>query len=479
MLSKELLQELKKDPDRLIEIIVNQSEMITTLRKEICEFKELVQTKTDEIARLQTKLEEAQRNGHRQAGPFRINEKKRTKEAKKPGRKQGHDGFYRKAPEADRVDCRIEVNLEQCPQCGAADFHSVEKGRQFIEDLPVIRAQVTELTTYQGVCCQCQSSVRSGHPLQVSEATGAARCHLGARALGLAAQLNKGYGLSHRKCAQILRDCFDLKITPGGLTQALHRVADRLEEAYKSLKSQLQSSDVLHSDETSWWVGGPKWWLWVFTNQEGTVYEVHNGRGRAIIEEFLEDFEGVLVTDCLNIYDEVTPLQQKCYAHHLKAVSAAIEEKGFPEQGYLIEVRSMLKSALLLKGLELPEGRFKECKAALEQTANRLLQPSRGDPVEEKVRNRLFKQRTHLVTFLDFERVEATNNLAERQLRPAVIARKLSCGNKTEKGAHSWQIITSLAATCRQTGKDFAEFVAERMTLQPAYPALAGGRLSC
>ena len=214
--------------------------------------------------------------------------------------------------------------------------------------------------------------------------------------------------------------------------------------------------------------GGPKWWLWVFTNKEGTVYEVHNGRGRAVIEDFLEDFKGVLVSDCLNIYDGVTALQQKCYAHHLKAISAAIEEKGFPEQGYLIKVRSMLKTALLIKGLNLPQAKCKECKAALEQTADRLLQPSRDDPVEEKVRNRLFKQRSHLFTFLDFESVEATNNLAERQLRPAVIARKLSCGNKTEKGAQSWQIITSLAATCRQTGKDFAEFVSERMTLQPA-----------
>ena len=133
-----------------------------------------------------------------------------------------------------------------------------------------------------------------------------------------------------------------------------------------------------------------------------------------------------------------------------------------------MEVRSMLRTALLLKKLRLPETQFKECKAALEQTADRLLQPSRGDPVEEKVRNRLFKRRAHLFTFLDFECVDATNNLAERQLRPAVIARKLSCGNKTEKGAKSWQIITSLAATCEQKGKDFAEFVAKQMILQPA-----------
>ena len=468
MLSKEVLQELKGDPDRLIEIIVNQSEMIAALHREISELKELVQSKSDEIERLHRKLEEAQRSGHRQAGPFRVNEQKRSKEAKKPGRKKGHQGFYRSVPEADQVDCRIEVHLEQCPQCGSTDFKSVEEVRQFIEDLPVVHPQVTELTTYRGVCCACESEVRSSHPLQVSEATGAARCHLGARALGLAARLNKAYGLTYRKCARILQDCFGLKITPGGLTQALHRVADRLHGSYEDLRSQLQSSPVLHSDETSWWVGGPKWWLWVLTNKEGTLYEVHNGRGRAVIEKFLSDFEGVLVSDCLNIYHGVTALQQKCYAHHLKAISAAIEQKGFPEQGYLIEVRSMLRTALLLKKLRLPETQFKDCKAALEQTADRLLRSSRDDPVEEKVRNRLFKQRVHLFTFLDFECVDATNNLAERQLRPAVIARKLSCGNKTEKGAKSWQIITSLAATCEQTGKDFTEFVAKQMTLKPA-----------
>ena len=42
------------------------------------------------------------------------------------------------------------------------------------------------------------------------------------------------------------------------------------------------------------------------TNQNGTVYEIHKGRGRAIIEKFLEDFKGVLVSDCLNIYDGVS-----------------------------------------------------------------------------------------------------------------------------------------------------------------------------
>ena len=91
-----------------------------------------------------------------------------------------------------------------------------------------------------------------------------------------------------------------------------------------------------------------------------------------------------------------------------------------------------------------------------------------GDPLEERVRNRLFKQRDHLFTFLDHEEVEATNNLAERQLRPAVIARKLSCGNKTPKGARHWKILTSLAATCGQRDSSYIDLVASAAVLYPA-----------
>ena len=81
------------------------------------------------------------------------------------------------------------------------------------------------------------------------------------------------------------------------------------------------------------------------------------------------------------------------------------------------------------------------------------------------MRMRLWKQRDHLFTFLERADVPATNNLAERQLRPAVIARKISCGNKTLKGAQAWQALASVAATCRQTGRSFIQLVAERVPL--------------
>src|SRR6266478_2119741 len=177
-----------------------------------------------------------------------------------------------------------------------------------------------------------------------------------------------------------------------------------------------------------------------------------------------------LVSDCLAIYDDATVLQQKCYAHHHKAIRQA--KALHPEQGegFLCEVEAMLRAAVALQQqkADLSLEIFSALRQALEHKAVQLLEPPRREPNEEAVRKRLNKQRDHLFTFLDHDGVDATNNLAERQLRPAVIARKISCGNKTLKGAQAWQVLASIAATCRQDGRSFIQFVAERVPLQLA-----------
>jgi len=53
-------------------------------------------------------------------------------------------------------------------------------------------------------------------------------------------------------------------------------------------------------------------------------------------------------------------------------------------------------------------------------------------------------------------------------LRPAVIARKLSCGNKTDAGARTWEILTSLAVSAAQAGESFGELVRAAVRLARA-----------
>jgi hypothetical protein len=457
---QEILEPLRGRPDELIEIILRQAGAIERLQKEVAELQRQIKDGHDRNDGLSAKVAELERKAARQAAPFRIEDRQRVAQPKKPGRPPGHPGSCRAIPE--HVDEEIVVPLAACPQCGGP----VGKCRQvvqYIEELPVVRPRVTRLTTEEADCPGCQKAVRSTHPLQVSLAEGAAGVQLGPRALGVAAQLNQQHGLTKRKTCAVLRELFQLRLSPGGLTQALARMAGKLEPAYENLLARLRAGPCVHSDETSWWVGGPGYWLWVFANKTITVYQVAKGRGRQIVAEALGDrFTGVLVSDCLATYDDVNPRQQKCYSHHLKAIQQAGE--GAPG-AWLEAVRWLLQEAMELKHQPWEAAEKARRRADLEARTRDLLASPRPATPEEKLRRRLEKQQDHLFTFLDVAEVDATNNLAERQLRPAVIARKVSCGNKTPRGARTWEILASLAATCVQRCESFAQLVSQAALL--------------
>ena len=457
------LDPLRDRPEELIEIILRQAGVIEQLQKELAELKQQIKDISDRNDGLSAKVEALEKKAARQAAPFRIDEKHRVVERQRPGRAQGHPGVCRAVP--DQVDEEIVIPLLECPHCHGP-VGARRRVVQYVEELPVVRPHVTKLITEEAACPHCQTQVRSTHPLQVSLAEGAAGVQLGPRALGLATQLNKQHGLTMRKTCAVLREAFGLRLSPGGLSQALARMAAKLEPAYENLLARLRAGPCLHSDETSWWVGGPGYWLWVFTNKTMTIYRVAKGRGRDLLLEMLgPEYSGVLVSDCLAIYDDVNPRQQKCYSHHLKAIRLAGEDH---PSVWLEEVRWLLQAAMALKGQVLAASERAQRRAALETRAEELLAAPRPTTLEEKVRRRLEKQQDHLFTFLDVEEVEATNNLAERQLRPAVIARKVSCGNKTPKGAHTWEILTSLAATCAQQAESFAHLVSQSALLSTA-----------
>jgi transposase len=445
-------------------------EQMAELRDQVAHNESLIAQQNRELDQLQERLDKSEREAHRQAAPFRRPERKRKETKGKPGRKAGHKGSYRPVPVANE---EAEVPLERCPKC-QGPVHHVRPIRQVIEDIPQIVLRRLQLTTYQGRCPQC-GLVHSTHPDQVSTATGAAGSHLGKNALALAAYLNKGLGLTMRRTCDLLEQAFGLSITPGGLNHALKRIADKVLEPYKGLLQSLNDSPVVHADETGWWVGGQSAWLWVFTNPQLTVYAIGD-RSNAMRQSILpDDYKGVLVTDCLGIYDLFPGRKSKCCAHHLKAISEALEQA--PDSTFLHDTRVFFEAAIFWHSMrgEVAADEYEFTVAHLHGRIDELLAPLRSHPAEIKIRNRLLKQRPHLLTFLAVPGVDPTNNLAERQLRPAVIARKLSCGNKTPKGQLTFEILASIAATCRQNQRDFTEFIAAHIPINgPRPPPLLG-----
>jgi transposase len=415
----------------------------------------------EENRRLREQLDEAQRATARQAAPFRRREAKKVPDGqkKRPGRPKGHPGSHRVVP--THVDSQVEVPLPCCPQCGGG-VQELEPIEQFIEEIPPIRPTVTRLVTYRGQCSQC-GEVQSTHPLKTSDATGAAKVQLGPRAQALVSVLNKQHGLTMRTTCQVIDELVGLRLTPGGLAQLVQRVGRKAEAPYEALILDLRAAAAVFVDETSWYMGGPGYWLWVFTTTTETVYRVDSSRGRKVVTETLgSEFDGVLVSDCLASYENVPYRTHKCIAHHLKAIAEARDRPDTPDPTYLDEWKLFFRTVIGIWRAqpEVDVQEFALRRSGLEKWLDRLLAAERTQPGDVAIRKRIEKRRGSILTCLYEPAAEPTNNRAERDLRPAVIARKLSCGNKTEAGKRSFEVLRSIASTCCKRGHDAISYIA-------------------
>jgi len=337
----------------------------------------------------------------------------------------------------------------------------VQKREQFIEELPPVRPICVKVTTWTGVCSEC-GAVESRHPLQTSTATGAAGNHLGPRAQALALLLVHRSGLTMGCTCQTLRDLCGLKLSRGGLAQLLQRAAGRLQLAYEEIFQRIRASAAVFADETSWYVGEPKWWLWIFTTPTATLYRVERGRGANVVHETLgNDFQEMPVTDCLSSYDSIACRKHKCIAHPLwvlKEHEEALHKRGLHSQDLLLW-KVLLKDVIVTwdRREEMAPAAYASKVLQLSRGVKNLLSRSPPEPEEAAFRNRLARQREHLLGCLQNPAAEPTNNRAERDLRPAVIDRKVSCGNKTRAGKAAWEILRSVTATLDKQGHDLLD----------------------
>lgn len=117
------------------------------------------------------------------------------------------------------------------------------------------------------------------HPLQISDAVGAAAVQIGSDALATAAVLNKQFALSFGKIATFFAERCGLRVVPSAIVRALHRAATKALPTYAALVQTVRTSPWVGADETGWRVDAQLWWLHGFVTPETTVYAILRGRG--------------------------------------------------------------------------------------------------------------------------------------------------------------------------------------------------------
>jgi transposase len=415
-----------------------------------------------ENERLRKELEEALRSLKRQAAPFSRGKRKK-KDRKRPGRKSGADyGKQASRPVPERVDEEIAVPLPKRSECCRAETIYEETRPQYQEDI-VKQTIVRRFDIQIGHCACCGKRVQGRHPLQTSDALGAAQVQIGPQALALSAHLNKELGISHERSARVLTLGWGLEVNRSALCRAMMRLGVKATPTYEEIRIAVRRSQVNWMDETGWRVAGGLQWLWMCMSAEVTLYDILPGRGFEQAASILgKNWEGWLHHDGWRPYYQfLNAYHQSCLNHRIARSKDLIEKVSPSAAQFPSGVLELLRKGLDLRdryarqeisahGLAIATGR-------MESAMDLLLSKTYRTEANRRLAKHLRHEQPWLFTFLHCPGIDATNNAAEREMRPAVIARKTWGGNRSEAGAQTQRTLMSVLRTCFRQGKDSLE----------------------
>lgn len=419
-----------------------------------------------QMTELRAEIDQLKRGGKRQAAPF--SKGTRVAKPKPPGRKPGAGPFRsREAPPPEAITALpgdVKVTLDACPACGGPlEEERVDLAyRTEIPERP--RPQVTQYRVWVCRCTVCGHKVRGQHPDLAPDQAGATAHRVGPRVMAAAQALHDGLGIPVRKVPTVLRLLTGVQLTQGTLTpDALRRAAGVVGTVYAQLRAAIPEAPVVHTDDTGWRVGGEPAFLMAFETEAATVSQVRPRHRHEEVQEVIPaDYVGVMVTDRGRSYDAqafADVRQQKCLAHIQRSLREVLATKTGRARDFGEGLKAWLQDALQLWHAHHDGSAtdfVTDAKALREELTYQLRDRPLKAPDHQRRLNELgwHHDRGHLVRFLEDPRIEPTNNRAERALRPAVIARKVSQCSKNSRGTHAFEAFASVVRTLTKQGID-------------------------
>jgi transposase len=370
---------------------------------------------------------------------------------KRPGAKPGHAGARRGPP--PKITHREEhPPLACCSDCGSVLADPTEHRFRLIEDIPETEPEVTEHRIPRQWCPGCKKLVEP----PVADAMPGAR--FGHRLVALTAWLHYGLGTTLSQVIAVLQHHTQFELSPGGLMDAWRRLAQVFAAWVAEIERDVKRSGVLHADETGWRVNGQTRWLWCFTTTRATYYLIDRSRGSPALSKFFTDaFDGVLVTDFWAAYGAVDcAARQACLPHLFRELDKTDEaDRTEAWAVFSKQLKRLLRDAVRLgKRGDLSDERFASRRVRLALRLAALLDAPAENRNVNRLQKRLRRYRDALFTFLDHPGVPSDNNHAEREIRPAVIMRKTSLCNRSDRGAAVQAILMSVYRTLKLRGRD-------------------------
>jgi len=375
-------------------------------------------------------------------------------QVKKRGGLFGHIGWFRKKPKViDRIE---EVRLDKCPECGSNDLTECEETHEHIqEDIILPKVEVTLYRKYRYYCKNCKEIIS---PKGEDEIPGS---RIGPRAKAFAAFLRFGIKISERDVTALFAKAFNLKIAASSISGFMDHLKEEALPIYKELLSALKKGSFIHADETGQPLNGINHWLWKLSNKKVCYSHIDKGRGQAVVEKLLGDkYNGVLISDFLSAYNKIkAKAKQRCLAHISRDLDKVMEYwHDDPEvMRYCWRLKKIFEDAIGLcedyKGKRW-DADYRRKRMSISGALKDFGFPNPNKRILNRFAKRLKRHKDEMLTFLYYKDIDYHNNHAEQQIRPDVIFRKITYGNRSYNGAENHSVIMSILQTAKLNGID-------------------------
>jgi transposase len=376
---------------------------------------------------------------------------------RKLGPKRGHVGVSRVRSEPDVV---VECRPRACGGCGQGlpQGGGRRTGRSQVIELPTFAPVVIDAWRYTVACERCGEQTAGTYPAGLEP-----RRTFGPGVEALLSYLHERHHVGYERLVEVCRDVFGLAISQGGVENALARLAERARPTYAAIGERVRGSPVINSDETSARVAGRTQWQWVFQTPEASYHVIAPSRGGEVIDAFLAGAEPEVWGSDLWAPQILTPAtdHQICLSHQERDLTFAVEADTGVARLWAIELRHVFGRAIRLhhEREQVSPETFARRRLLIENATDRLVFGRYVAPKTEAARLQQ-RYRTHrdgLDVFLHRDDVEPTNNSSERDLRPAVIHRKVIGGFRSDWGAEASAIRTTILATARKQSQNLLD----------------------
>jgi len=378
--------------------------------------------------------------------PLKANSKDAAS-AKRGGAKPGHKGNGRKQHPPDEVDEIRKVSTDPiCPACHSALLSKGYRQRSVLDIDPVTVRKVL-YRIERRACPSCGIEVTAA-PKEVLPKSLLSN--------QLMAELVDSHYLQGMPLGRV---CARWQLNYGTVIAALHRLRRYFEPVMKDLKQAYQKAFIRHADETTWRIDGKTGYCWLFASERVSLHLYRNTRSARVVEEVFgqnKQWNGYLVVDRYAAYRRAGCRIQYCYAHLLRELTdLQAEFTDEPEvEAYSKTMAELLTQAMRLQSSKPGDQEYYREAKRIKRAMLRACQAGSKHLAVKRWQDFFVEAADHLYHWVEDRRVPCENNRAERELRPTVIARKVSHGSQAEEGAKTREVLMSVMQTLKKRVSD-------------------------